>query len=158
MLTRLLPEQISSFWDIIKYAIEESLPPVVGEHPDKINRILSSLLSGKSQCWASYVRNGESSKFEGIVITKILYDDVSDTRNFLIYCLYGYNPVNRTSWLNGLKSLAKYAKSKGCSQIVGYSEIDFIIKLADRLGGNTDFRFISFNVNEIVQKLNDLEV
>jgi len=97
MLTKLLPDQISNFWDIIKYSVEESLPPIVGDHPDKMNRILSSLLCGKSECWASYNRQGDNTKFEGIVLTKMLYDDASDTRNLLIYCLYGYEEVNKES-------------------------------------------------------------
>lgn len=143
MLTRLLPDQISRFWDVIKYAIEESLPPVAGEGPGKMNRILMSLLSDKAQCWASYTVNGERRKFEGIVITRIMYDDVSDTRNLLIYCLYGYEKVERSSWLSGFKTLAKYAASRECDRIVGYTDLPLIIKIAERFGGEARYTFVS---------------
>lgn len=143
MLTKLLPDQISGFWDVIKYAIEESLPPVVGEGPDKMNRILMSLLSGKSQCWASYIVDGKRRKFEGVVITRIMYDDASDTRSLLIYCLYGYEEVGRGSWLGGFKTLTKYAISRGCERIVGYTDLPSVTKIVERFGGEARYTFVS---------------
>lgn len=143
MLTKLLPDQISRFWDVIKYAIGESLPPIAGESPDKINRILMSLLSSKAQCWASYTVIEEQRKFEGIVVTRIVYDDMSDTRSLLIYCLYGYEKVERGSWLSGFKTLTKYAISRGCERIVGYTDLPSIVKIAERFGGEARYAFVS---------------
>lgn len=157
MLTRLLPDQISKFWDIIKYAIEESLPPIAHDHPDKMARILSSLISGKAQCWASYTRDEDGTKFEGIVVTRILYDDVSNTSNLLIYCLYGYGKVEKESWLKGLISIAKYANANNCSRIIAYTDISYIVKIVERLGGESKYTFISFDVKQTVQKFNGLE-
>lgn len=158
MLTRLLPDQIASFWDIIKYSIDESLPPIVGDHPDRLNRILSSLLCNKTECWASYNKGENKITFEGIVLTKIIYDDASNTRNLLIYCLYGYDEVNKGSWLEGFKSLIKYAKSKNCNQIIAYSEHAYIVNTAKSLGADTSYTFISFNINKSVKLLNGLNM
>ena len=143
MLTKLLPDQISKFWDVIKYAIEESLPPVVGEGPDKMNKILMSLLSDKAQCWASYTMDGERRKFEGIMITRVMYDDVSDTKNLLIYCFYGYDNIERASWLNGFRTLVKYASSRDCHRIVGYTDLPSVVKIAERFGGEARYAFVS---------------
>ena len=152
MLTRLLPEQISTHWDIIKYAIEQSLPPIVGDHPDKLNRLLSSALSGKLEVWASYTR-GKETKFEAVLVTKILYDDASDTRNLLLYCVYGYSDVPKESWINGFETILKYAKSKGCLQVVAYTTLPYMIELGNKLGGNSDYTFISFDVNRSLNNL-----
>jgi hypothetical protein len=157
MLTKLLPEQISKFWDIISYAVENSLPPTVGEHPDKINRILSSCLCGGLDVWASYDKHEDVIKFEGIVLTKILYDDASYTRSLLIYCLYGYEEVNKESWSRGLKALLKYAKKKECSKISAYTNSKYLIKLAENLGAASSYTYISFDVNELIKKINLLE-
>lgn len=145
MLTRLLPEQISAFWPIIKYAIEESLPPVTGEHPDKMNRILSSALSGGLDVWASYERKDEV-KIDAIVITKLILDDASGTKSLLLYCLYGYTDIPEESWKKGIESMIKYAKSCGCSRMVGYSSIPHIISMAGNFGANTEYTFISFGL------------
>lgn len=143
MLTLLLPDQVSKFWDVISYAIEQSLPPIADESPDKMNKILSSLLCGKAQCWASYVVEGETRRFEGIVVTRIVHDDVSGIKNLLIYCLYGYDIVNRSSWISGFKSLVKYATSKGCNRIIAYTDVQHIINIVEKLGGETKYRFVS---------------
>ena len=155
MLVRLLPDQISKFWPIIKYAIEQSLPPIVGEHPDKMNRILSSALCGQLDVWVSY-NKGEDNKIEGIVVTEFLFDEPSGTKNMLIYCLYGYNEVTDESWLYGISGLAKYAQSRQCNQIVTYTDIPYMIDLAKKIGGEADYTFISFDVGKIVKSLNDL--
>ena len=156
LVTKLLPEQVSAYWDIIKHAIECSLPPIVGEHPDKMNRILSACLTGQLDVWAEYVKSEEGSKFEGIAVTQFLYDEPSGTKNLLIYCLYGYNPIDVGSWGRSLITIAKYAKEMKCNQIVGYTNVEHLVNLAKGLGGNTDYTFISWNVDQIVNKLNDL--
>ncbi len=142
MLTKLLPDQISKFWDVIKFAVEQSLPPIAHDHPDKMNRILSSLLCGKTDCWVSH----KSEKFESVMLTKILYDDASNTRNLLIYCLYGYEIMNNESWSSGLETLLKYAKGKKCNQIISYTELPNMIELANKLGAETKYTFISFDI------------
>ena len=149
MLTKLLPEQISKFWPIIKYAVEMSLPPIAGEHPDRMNRILASTLSGTTDVWASYTR-GEENRFEGIVLTRLGYDETSNTKSLLIYCLYGYGEVNRNSWLQAIELLAKYAKSKGCSRVTAYTSEPYIVKLATDLGADVSYTFISFDLDKIV--------
>lgn len=143
MLTRLLPDQISKHWDVIKYAIEGSLPPVAGEGPEKMNKILMSLLNGKSQCWASYIIEDDVRRFEGIMVTKISHDTISDTRSLMIYCLYSYGKVKKSSWLTGLRTIAKYAISNDCDRIIGYTSVPFLVGMAKKLGGDTKHTFIS---------------
>jgi len=157
MLTRLLPDQISKFWDIIQYSISQSLPPIVGDHPNKMNNILMSALEGSIDVWASYNRGSDGNKFEGIVLTEILYDRPSRTRNLLIYCLYGYEKVDKQSWDNGLRTLLKYASGKKCNQIVAYTDIPMLIEVVKRLCGEARYTFISFDVQRSLNDLINLE-
>lgn len=144
MLTKLLPNQISNFWLIIKYAVEQSLPPTVGDHPDKMNRILSGMLSGKLDVWASYRHEEEVTKFDGIVVTQLLYDDASNTKSLLIYAIYAYEDTLPSTWTEGFEILFKYAKSKGCYRCVAYSSVPYVVEQAKKLGADTSFTFISF--------------
>ncbi len=146
MLTKLLPDQISAFWDIIKYAIEESLPPIAGEGPDKMNRILMALLNSKAECWASYRVDGDQRTFEGIAITKLQYDDISNTKGLLIYCLYGYEKTVRESWTAAFLTLAKYAKSKDCTRITSYVSLPYLINLAKEFNADVDYTYIVFPI------------
>lgn len=145
MLTKLLPEQIAKFWPIIKYAVEESLPPLAKDHPDKMSRILSSALSGSIDVWVAYTR-GDKIKVEGIILTTFTHDEVSGTKSMLIYCLYGYEVISGSSWIEGIKSLKKYAKSKKCSRIIAYSSNSNVIEIARRLGANAEYTFLSFDI------------
>ena len=134
---------MSKFWDIIRYAIEQSLPPITGEHPDKMKKILMSLLSGKSQCWINSDIGEGRRVLEAVVVTRIFYDDASDTRSLLIYCLYGYDFVKQSSFTSALKALVKYAKSESCERIIAYTDKPGVVKLVNRLGGDTSHTFIS---------------
>lgn len=144
MLTQLIPEQISKFWPIIKYAVEESLPPTVGEHPERMNRVLAAALSGKLDVWVSYKR--EQNKFEAILVTQILYEHVTNTRSVLLYALYAYEKSEPDSWAEGWEAITKYAKSKNCSSIVAYSANPKVIEMAKVYKANTDYTFITFNI------------
>lgn len=157
IVSKLLPEQISAFWEVFKYALDATLVPITKEHPDKLNRILAAALSGKIELWAGYVKEeGKPSKFEVIGVTQFLYDEPSDTKNLLIYALYGYNQVDPTSWARMLAALSRYAKEKKCNQIIAYTKVPHLINVAKGLGADTDYTFISFDVDETVKKLNNL--
>ena len=158
MLTKLLPDQISKFWDIIKYAIEESLPPLAGDHPDRMNRILSALLSSKVQCWASYRREKNNTIFEGVCLTKLLYDDVSDTRNLLLYSVYGYEKTIEETWMEAFLAVAKYAEGLDCNRIVGYTSVPYLVEKAKLYGANTDNVFVSFDISKTSKKIVNKEI
>jgi len=150
MLTRMLPDQISRFWPVVKYALEQALPPTVGDHPDRMNRILSGMLSGKLDVWASYRHLEEVTKFDGIVVTQILYDDASNTKSLLIYAIHAYEDTLPETWTEGFETLFKYAKAQGCYRCVAYSSVPYVVEQAKKYGADTSFTFISFPLPKTV--------
>ena len=146
MLTKLLPDQIAKFWPVIKYAVEESLPPTVGEHSDKMNRVLSAMLCGKLEVWISYKRNENDTKIEAVLVTQFLYDEASNTKNLLLYCLYGYSVISNESWVEGFEAISKYAKAEGCSEVLAYSANEDVVSMSKKFGADTSFTFISFKI------------
>ena len=115
-VTKLLPEEVAKHWDIIKYAVEQSMPPTSYDHPDMLNRILSAALIGTIEVWAYYNKFTDKPPiFEGICVTKIIYDEVIGIKDLLIYSIYGYNTTDSRSWTQKISVLAKYAKKEGCS-------------------------------------------
>ena len=156
MITQLLPDQISKLWDIIKYAVEQSMPPVAGDHPDRMNRILSSMLSGKTQCWVSYEKKEEGSELNAIILTKILYDDTSHTKSLLLYSVYGYGRIDQKFWMEGFAFMSKYAKSHGCTYLSAYTEVPYLIEMAKMYEAGTSYTYITFDISKSVQILNKL--
>jgi hypothetical protein len=151
MINRLLPEQISKFWDVIKYAVEQSLPPTVGDHPDKMNRILGSMLCGKIDVWMSYTVNGEKRKLNGLVVTRFLYDDASDTKTLLLYCAYSYadERIAHEFWVEGYNAMVEYARANKCIRLIAYSDIPYLIEMANAIGAETRFHLISFPLKAV---------
>ncbi len=158
MLTKLTPEQISEFWEVIEFAIKNSLPPTVGEtteQDDKILNILTSCMAGKTDVWACYERMSDQRiKLIAIATTRILFDEASGVRSLLIYTLYGYEKINPELWFDSLETVAKYAKGKNCHRIVSYSDVPIVIEMAKRCGGNTRYVFLSWDLDKTVHFLN----
>jgi hypothetical protein len=146
MITQLLPDQIATLWNYIKFAFEESIPPSADKKAYDSNNVLTALLSGKAQCWVVYEKTTNGRKFEGVVITEVIRDNIMETRNLLIYSIYGSNISNR-SWREGLVALAKWGIRKGCKAIVGYTDNKLIVDKVLQFGGDIS-TFISIPIME----------
>jgi len=144
MLVRMFPEQIVKHWDIISHAIRESVPEIPGETPEKMNNILSGMLMETWECW--FNANDKTGKFNGIVVTTVLYDNITETKSLLFYTMYGFGIVDMKGWMKGFKTLIKYARHKGCVRIVAYADIDFSLKFIERVKGSSKYKFLCIPV------------
>jgi len=151
MLVRLIPEQISELWDMIKYALENS-PPLTTEvnYDSWINNILTQAMNGSIEVWASYRKEDGNAKFEGVVLTSFEIDKFIKKRSLLIYYVFAFRDTIKETWVEGLKVLAKYAKSRKCTRVVAYSNVPEMIETAKKLGGDTSVTFISFDIGDLI--------
>ena len=143
MLVRLLPEQISYRWDMIKQAIVEALPPYADTSHEAMNNVLMSLLNGSLQCWISVV----DGKVDAIVTTCIEEDLHSKTKNLLIYSLHGLRKMTGRSWVEGFEAMRKYALGEGCEAIIGITKEEKIIRVVGRFGGDAGWRYLRIPVS-----------
>jgi len=143
MLIYFLPEQVANNWDIIEYAIEQALPPMADDSPDKMNNILEAFLIGKLHCWISVNKDKQP---EAVITTMILNDYASKTKTLLIYTAYAFDKTAALSWMEGFDTLFKYAKSKGCSAVTAFSNDNKIINIAQKFGADINMRYLSFQI------------
>ena len=134
----LLPDQVANKWDILCADIEGSLPPIVGSNYS-IERILEACLSGVLQIW---VVKGKDNGNSGILVTTIHKDQASATNMLLIYAAISYKGGKLDDWKATYETLEKFAKSKGCSGIMGYTSNGVIEKYMRKLGCETENRLI----------------
>jgi len=111
-----------------------------------MNNLLMSLLDGSSQCWVSYQENDEVKSVDAILVTTFIEDFLSRTKTLQIYSLYGTKPIEDESWVVGLQTLKRYAKANGCIKVTAYSNVERIEEIVNILGGNVEWKFISFPV------------
>ena len=144
MLTRLIPEQISRCWDIIKYAIIQTTPPTISRDPGYLNRLLMNMIAGHLDVWILHEKDSDGvTKIIAVGVTRIINDDIEGVRNLLIYSVYGYDTINTNNWAEVIKSISKFAKDKNCGKIITYSIIPYVIERLKGLGWDADYVLIS---------------
>lgn len=119
MIIRLLPDQIPTCWEQIKFAVAKVNVITKPEHMQRYcNALLTNLLVGKAQCWI--VKNDETHKIQGILLTRIIYD-AGDMAQLLLDCVYGYEPVSEDDKKSYFEHMKKFAESIGCFNIVAWT-------------------------------------
>lgn len=147
MLVRLTPDQVDKAWDVLAPMIAESLPPTEVYSGSGMVGILRSLLVEDMICWLYYGDDEETEKDPyTLVLTTEQLNKHTDSKNLLIYALYGIQEMPRAWWLDGFKTLKKYAEGTNCKKITAYSNIPSIIKFWEKLGGSNEFRFLTMEV------------
>ena len=142
MVVKLTTKDIGENWSLIKQALAEA-PPLAGELDGKYHRMLSALMCGAYECWFVF---DEEDKLKYCIITGFLNDDLSGNKNLLIYLCYSYDKLTKRDKASGIIAMKHYAISQGCTQIVGYSNLDYIINLAEASGGSADYRFFAIPI------------
>jgi hypothetical protein len=126
--------------------VEESLPPVVGQHSDRMQNILRAVLTEDVTVWVSAEKRNDKNTITGIVLTSFVFDGISGTKSLLIYCVYGYGDALSESWTSGVETLRKFAKVNECHRMIGYTNVPSLIALAKRSGADTQYTFVSFSL------------
>jgi len=143
MVQQIMPEQVVTFWGVAKEAIEQCLPDVYGESEQKMNNILAGLLNGSLTLWITYEIVKMKKQTNGLFITKILKDDITEMKSLLMYCLHTYYSVEDRTWIEGWEAMEKYGRSRDCKRMVVYTDVPYIIEQAKKFDGVASYTFIS---------------
>jgi hypothetical protein len=147
MLILLTPEQVSSNWDFISAYVVDAGPLEYQATEDKYNNILNGILCGDMQCWVEAEADSKGWHIQAVVLTQILENSVVGIKNLLIYSLVGVDDLfDNKKWASGLLTLVKFAKSKGCANIIGYTSNARLLKIAERLKADTSQRVAVFPI------------
>lgn len=118
MFIKLQAEQVSLFWEIIKYGMISVYKIPKHFQQDFAINILTNLLSGMSQAWIGYDLDDEEVKrLQCIVTTKIIEDEYYGIRRLHIDSLYGYRTVSENVPSEGFKCLEEFARANGCQAV-----------------------------------------
>lgn len=140
MLRKLSGSEIESNWEAIKTALVMSVLPLSDKSPEKIQNILTSLLDGRSICWASF--NGNL--ITTVVITTIIVEELSETKNLLIYCAHGFRKHSGKEYLKMAEEIGEYAEQLGCIGVVLYSSNNRLTDLLVKHGARADYKLVVF--------------
>jgi hypothetical protein len=106
MLIRLSGEQIGENWPIIKLAIKNSALPTADTDEGKMRNVINALFSGRAICWV----DGDIKRPRTIVVTSISEEEVSGTKNLLIYCAHAFGRAPSEDYADMVDKIGEYAR------------------------------------------------
>lgn len=138
MLVRLSGEAISKHWDVIKIAVKASSMPTADTNEDKMANVQRSLLEGKACCWVE----GTEGNPRTLVITTLSIEDISKTKNLIIYCAHGFQLATSKDYVSMVKGLYKYALGCNCDNVLMYVWNDKLLKMLKKYGAETNYTLV----------------
>ena len=147
MLIKLGTQDVTKLWGELKRAAVASIPPTTSNLEQHTNNVLAAIMRGDIDCWVIVSREGDPKRAaKGVVFTGLVVDSFSMTKNMLINGVFSYERIDMSLWADGLETLRKDAKRKGCHLIIGYTSIPRMIDIVKSLGGNTETTLITLEV------------
>jgi hypothetical protein len=140
MLLKLLPIQIERYWPLVRQAVDGSLPPGTIA-PEREHFLLQSILQDILQVWA-IVGDSTGGKVKALLLTTVYTDDITQTKDLLVYATYSFIPVPDEIWKKVEEDLQEVARSSKCDRIVAYSDEPRVIELMTRFGYDSSYRLI----------------
>lgn len=142
MLVKLLPEQISKYWEYIKLALEETIGQRELSKSNRLNNILEALISDTMQCWW-YVRD---ERVLAIVITLLTADMTTRAKGLRIYSLFGFEDLDLSIYSDGFETLREFARAKNCTYIDAFTDNDTLISIGKRVSDTLVTTYFSMEV------------
>ena len=148
VLVKFTPGQVAENWQYLEPGIRTALPPFTYEDPERMNNIHQALLSGLIDCWVGNIQVNGSWKPYGFMLTTLSEDTISGVKNLLIYVVYSYSKIPLKEFEANIGTIVSHAKNLGCHRIVAYTSVPKLLAIAKELGGDTDYRFVTFDIAE----------
>lgn len=145
MLIRILPEQVSNSWNVIAPMIVQSLPPTMANSPVMLSNILTSVMLEQADVWVYTEGEGQH---KAVVLTSYMFDSVARVKMLVLYAVYGIVPLTDNIWEDGLTTLRRFAKSRGCASVIAYTQFEHIKKMTEKQGADTSYTLITMGVDQ----------
>lgn len=144
MLIRLIPDQVEERWERFAPAIARALPPTVSGTKRAMVNILEAILLEKLVVWI--ITDEDQERIFGIVTTKLDYEEVSKTRNLLIYTFTSFGETHYTQMKDAIKTLKKYAVSENCTYIEAYTANERLMNFLEETGFYNNYNLMELEV------------
>lgn len=132
-------------WDFIKEAITTAFPPIADATDKAFLLMQEQFLLGEMDCWYA-VESIDAEEIIAVMTTKVVREDVTGTKNMLIFSVTSYMPHRADLWTSGYDSLKRYAASKGCSKIVSFTNNSNVLQIAQSLGADIEWHLIQLDI------------
>ena len=149
MIIKLMPEQISVYWDMIKHGVVVA-NKLTGPNQDSVPaKLLERLLVGKAQCWLGMTEDEQGFRTHyAFGITTVEESSIGEVYLFL-HTLYAFRPMPESLVEEILPTLEDFAKGNGCSKLVTFTANARLITLYTTNGFKQDPMLFIKNLEEV---------
>lgn len=136
MIIQLQPEQISMWWDKIKYAACAAMETDSAAY---VQSLLSALLSGTHQCWIIF---DDERELVAMGITCIIEVDLIAKKYLHVDAFYSYQTLNDELVREATDYVKSFAVANGCGQIrtlTGNPRAARLLEVAGFYTGKTEY-------------------
>lgn len=138
MIVRLIPEQITIFWDAIRHAAIQSNGVTEDQAYEYGKNLLLKLLSEKAQAWLiyDYVDDKKIDKqVHGIGITELTHNQGTGVQALLLSAIYVFRPTSEQDYKEAIDEVKKFGKNAGCTEMFTYSHTERQFHLMEDVAG-----------------------
>ena len=97
-------QEIGKRWNIIKSALKLSAMPLADTGEEKLRNILRALLTGHATCFMT----GNERRPRTVIVMVISVEEISGTKNLLIYCAHGFEKETPKQYEDILKAIQNF--------------------------------------------------
>jgi hypothetical protein len=148
VLLRLQPDQISKYWDVVRYTLAVSVPPITKLTDRYFVKCLEALLAGKMQVWV-FLEKVVATKLNAMVITEIVGDPLSGTKSLLVFAgaTFEVDP-NLKEWKAATIKLMRFAKANNCVTMTSYVNNPRLMEIYKKIGICSEYFFVEIDLNK----------
>ncbi len=140
-LVRIFPEQVHTFWNLIREAVIDSFSGLYGSIDEaEIASIQSEIMTGNIQAFG-VVESTEDLKMAAVALTLISDEPILRKRSLVIIGIKSFGHVPDGVWGKVLVGAINIAKAENCGIISCVSKDERILKLCADNGFNTSIRW-----------------
>lgn len=146
MLRQLDPVQIAEHWNEIKEHMRVGLLPFVAVDEEHLTTLLESMLAGVMNVWILFTK--EPLKMYGMATTTFIWDPVTLTKNLVLFSISSYSTITPDLWNEVKKVLSDYAKENKCNNVIAYSSVPDVIRLAQLEGADISTHLLQWRIDK----------
>ena len=145
MMVKLGIEEVSQKWDIIKMAVQRSLPPGTQLDDEYFKRLFTEIAVGEKQVWMGNIDGIPAM----VGITQIANDLDNREKVLVIYSAYSLNQeglAGRKFWEDCVRGFKLYAQSISAKKVIAFTKDEMVIAIAKHCGASDDWHMLEWEV------------
>lgn len=131
MIIKVLSSQIPSFWDAIKFTVQQADEVDDKDLQPYLNELLHALLNDTAQC---FVHLDENRVLTALLVSRIMVDKITGEKYLFLQSLYSWQRQPDSVWVQDTDFVRQFARNAGCKYLSFTSRNEAMFNLGEKIG------------------------